>query len=194
MRYYRNDKNETFGIDEEVFIDTPVYGNTEILDSKGLPTGKYKQIGVSNRSAEVIGNIEKTLSTKLIPITVAQYKTLMEPTLAEDIASKLLIIKSEYNKANEFDIAYMSTIFQADKDSQVLITGILAGGAVPVGFTWRDNTNPTNVDVPMTFAEFQGLSQAIVARGQTNWIKYQALKVKVLNAKSKAKLALLVWK
>jgi len=102
-------------------------------------------------------------------------------------------IKASYNSANQLDIDYMSTTFQADKASQDLITGILAGGAVPSGFTWRDNTQPANVDVPMTLAEFQGLSQAIVARGQVNWIKYQGLKAQVDLATTQADLDLIVW-
>jgi len=106
---------------------------------------------------------------------------------------KLSELQTAYNSANQLDIVYMSTPFQADKASQDLITGILAGGAVPSGFTWRDNTKPTNVGVPMTFTEFQGLSQAIVARGQLNWIRYQDLKAQVGLAKKQADLDLIVW-
>jgi len=107
--------------------------------------------------------------------------------------TKLNELQTTYNSANEIDIAYMGTTFQADKQSQDLITAILAGGAVPIGFAWRDNTKPTNVDVPMTFTEFQGLSQAIVSRGQGNWIKYQGLKGQVPLATTQADLDLIVW-
>jgi len=109
------------------------------------------------------------------------------------IKTKISELQTAYNSANETDIVYMSTPFQADKASQDLITGILAGGAVPSGFIWRDNTKPTNVGVPMTFTEFQGLSQAIVARGQGNWIRYQDLKSQVDLAKTQADLDLIVW-
>ncbi len=104
--------------------------------------------------------------------------------------NKLSELEIAYNNANFLDIAYMKTTFQANKKSQDLITGILAGGAVPSNFTWRDKLN---VDVSMTFAEFQGLSQDIVARGQVNWTKFQDLKAKVKLAKKQADLDLVVW-
>ena len=112
------------------------------------------------------------------------------PSFLQRVSAKLSELATSYNNANELDIAYMSTTFQADKKSQDLITGILAGGAVPSGFTWRDKLN---ADIPMTFTEFQGLSQAIVARGQGNWTKFQGLKAKVKLAKKQADLDLILW-
>lgn len=106
------------------------------------------------------------------------------------IKNKLSRLSQAYVNANEADIPYLTTTFQADSYTQTLLTGILAGGAVPTGFTWRDVANN---DVPMTFVELQGLSQAIVARGQVNWTKYQQLKTKIKQAKSKADLDLITW-
>ena len=113
-----------------------------------------------------------------------------EFTLDELKIAKVNELETEKDKANELDIAYMKTTFQADKKSQDLITGILAGGAVPSGFTWRDKLN---VDVAMTFAEFQGLSQALVTRGQVNWVKFQVLKTKISLAKTQAELDIISW-
>ena len=114
-----------------------------------------------------------------------------EFTFTELQTAKISELTAAYNAANETDIAYMNTTFQANKKSQELITGILAGGgAVPSGFTWRDKLN---VDVPMTFADLQGLSQAIVARGQVNWVKYQGLKAKVSLSTTQSDLDTIVW-
>ena len=138
-------------------------------------------------------------SGTVIPSSFTEYtkgsepKELLDALFLMSKPAKLQELETAYSNANFLDIDYMSTTFQADKKSQYLITGILAGGAVPSGFTWRDNTKPTNADVAMTFAEFQGLSQAIVARGQVNWAKYQDLKAQVALATTKADLDLIVW-
>lgn len=104
--------------------------------------------------------------------------------------SKLNELKIAYKEANQADIAYMNTTFQADKDSQDLIVSVLSAGSVPTGFFWLDSLNN---QVPMTYAELQGLSGAILARNQTNFIKYQGLKAKVNSAKTLKTVNSIKW-
>jgi len=111
-------------------------------------------------------------------------------TFTELQTAKLLILETSYNKANELDIAYMSTTFQADKKSQDLIVSVLSAGSVPTGFFWVDKANAR---VAMTFAKLQGLSGAILTRNQVNFVKFQGLKTKAKIATTQAKLDLVVW-
>ena len=148
---------------------------------------QLKKRVVMSGSGYVLFDSKASVKQSEIDIAITKQSELYTKALKDDKLSKLT---TAYNNANELDITYMSTTFQADKKSQDLITGILAGGAVPSGFTWRDKLN---VDVAMTFAEFQGLSQAIVLRGQANWIKCQDLKAQVALAKKQADLDLIVW-
>jgi len=104
--------------------------------------------------------------------------------------AKLSKLETAYNNANELDIAYMSTTFQADKNSQNLIVSVLSAGSVPKGFFWIDKVN---TQIAMTYSQLQGLSGAILGRNQTNFIKFQDLKVKVNLAKKQADLDLIVW-
>lgn len=89
-------------------------------------------------------------------------------------------IKETYDKylATRYaDIAYMNTTFQADADSQALIVSVLSAGSVPSGFFWLDVNNNK---VSMTYADLQGLSAAILARGQVAYANYQAKKAEIL--------------
>jgi len=110
--------------------------------------------------------------------------------IAHLITKKLAELKTSYNKANELDITYMSTTFQADKKSQDLIVYVLSAGSVPTGFFWVDKSN---AQIPMTFAQLQGLSGAILTRNQVNFVKFQGLKTKAKLATAQAKLDLIVW-
>jgi len=99
-------------------------------------------------------------------------------------------MKQHYESANELDIDYLGTTFQADNDSQDLIVKVLSAGDVPVGFFWLDVTNK---QVPMTYLELQRLSGVILSRNQLNFIKYQSLKYNVSIALSVTELDLVVW-
>jgi len=82
-------------------------------------------------------------------------------------------IQAGYDYANALPIDYMATTFQADKDSQDLVVSVLSAGAVPDGFYWLDILNNK---VTMTYADLQGLSQALLMRGQINFATRLALK------------------
>ena len=106
--------------------------------------------------------------------------------------SKLAELKTAYESAISADIAYMNTTFQADQKSQDTITKVLAasGGALPDGFFWLDAANN---QVPMTFADLQGLANAILLRGQQLFAKYQQLKAQVNAATTVAEVGAVVW-
>jgi hypothetical protein len=143
-----------------------------------------------NASAEIIAGVEATHNTSLTEITLADYEALIAPTLAELQSKKQLEIKTAYEADNQADIAYMSTTFQADKDSQNLIVSVLSAGSVPSGFYWLDSLNN---QVSMTYADLQGLSAAILARGQASFVKYQDLKAQVNSATTQDELDLILW-
>jgi len=128
--------------------------------------------------------------TGLVKITKSEFNTMLLPSISELQTAKVNELGIAYNDANELDIAYMKTTFQADKGSQDLIVSVLSAGSVPTGFFWLDKANN---QVPMTYAALQGLSGAILARNQTNFVKFQTLKAKVSTAKTQADLDLIVW-
>jgi len=111
-------------------------------------------------------------------------------TFAELRVVKKQEIKTSYNSANEVDIAYMSTTFQADKDSQDLIARNLSIGSVPNGFYWKDKNNNK---VAMTYVELQGLGSVIQTRSMGNYGKLSTLKAQTKVAKKQADLDVIVW-
>ena len=104
--------------------------------------------------------------------------------------SKLQELKQAYTDASSEDIAYMNTTFQTDTASQNLIVSVLSAGSVPTGFFWLDTANN---QVPMTYAELQGLSGTILVRNQANFIKYQGLKANVAQATTSEAINLIKW-
>ncbi len=144
-------------------------------------------------------NADKTASIgsgTVIPKGFTEYtkgsepKELLDGLFLMTKPTKLQDLETAYNKANELDIVYMNTTFQADTKSQDLIVKVLSAGSVPSGFFWIDKANN---QVAMTYAQLQGLSGAILTRNQTNFIKFQGLKAKVSLAKTQADLDLIVW-
>ena len=143
-----------------------------------------------NVTPEIIAKVETTHKITLTKITLAEYKALIAPTFTQLRTAKKQEIYGAYNNANQLDIAYMTTTFQADKKSQDLIVSVLSAGSVPTGFFWLDKTNN---QVAMTYAQLQGLSGAILSRGQTNFAKLQGLKAKAKLAKTQTALKKVVW-
>ena len=143
-----------------------------------------------NVTSEIIAKVEATHNTTLTEITKADYKAIIAPTFEQLQAKKLQELETVYNKANQEDIVYMSTTFQADKDSQNLIVSVLSAGSVPDGFFWLDSLNN---QVAMTYEDLQGLSAAILARGQANFAKLQDLKTQVSSAMTQDELDIITW-
>ena len=143
-----------------------------------------------NVKAEIIAKVEDIHTTTLTEITQADYEAMIAPTFEDLQISKLSELQTSYTSANQLDIAYMSTTFQADRDSQNMLVSVLSAGNVPDGFFWLDRANN---QVVMTYADLQGLSGAILARSQINFIKYQDLKSQVNAAQTVEELELVVW-
>jgi len=97
---------------------------------------------------------------------------------------------SKYRDANNLEISYMNTLFQADEKSRNKIAQALTAGGVPAGFYWLDKNN---AKVAMSYTEFQGLSSAILDRNQVNFDKLQNLKIQINNATDKSTLATIIW-
>ena len=112
--------------------------------------------------------------------------------LAQAKTAKLVELKTAYEADVNADIAYMNTTFQADQKSQDMITKVLAasGGKLPAGFFWLDALNN---HVPMTFADLQGLANAILLRGQQLFAKYQQLKAQVNAATTPDEVNAITW-
>lgn len=114
--------------------------------------------------------------------------------LATAKATQIALIDSCYAAAEQVDIAYMSTTFQADDASQTLISKVLAalGGTSPAGFAWADKNN---VAVAMTNAQLQGLANAILARNQPLFWHAQNQKatIRAGTTDTVAKVQAVVW-
>ena len=105
-------------------------------------------------------------------------------------AVKLRELEKAYNNANQKDIEYMDTVFQADSRSQNLIVSVLSAGSVPEGFYWLDIDNN---QVSMSYADLQGLSGTILERSQGNFTKLQDLKKQVKDVTTQDDLDSIVW-
>jgi hypothetical protein len=124
------------------------------------------------------------------------------PTAAQLLAAaqqtQLAVMDSAYDIAMQQPVAYMSTTFQADKDSQDLmsraITGLQAivatGGTVPSNFAWYDVSNQP---VTMTLLQLQGLFATGVANVNTLFVYKQTQKATIRAAATVSAVTKIVW-
>jgi hypothetical protein len=118
--------------------------------------------------------------------------------LANAQASQLALIDSAYDTTMQQPVAYMSTIFQADKDSQDLmnraITGlqsiVATGGTVPANFAWYDINNQP---VTMTLLQLQGVFATGVANVNTLFVHKQTQKSAIRAATTVSDVTKIVW-
>jgi hypothetical protein len=147
-------------------------------------------------------NCETGLTTE-VPLTNAELAALPPaPTAAELLAAaqqtQLAVIDSAYDADIQQPVTYMSTTFQADKDSQDLmnraITGLQAivatGGTVPANFAWYDINNQP---VTMTLLQLQGLFATGVANINTLFVHKQAQKASIRAATTVSAVTEIVW-
>lgn len=113
-----------------------------------------------------------------------------EQLLASAQATQIKIIEDAYDLAIQQPVDYLSTTFQADKDSRDLVVASLSAGAVPAGFFWLD---ANNVQVPMTYAQLQGMAGAMLTQGQMAFVKKTSLKAQIRAATTTAAVALVTW-
>lgn len=111
-------------------------------------------------------------------------------TLAQAQVQQIAIIEGDYQSAIQQPVAYMGATFQADENSQTVLTKSLSPCSVPAGFFWLDINN---AQVPMTFQQLQGLAAAMLSQGQTAFAKKTALKQQVRAATSVAAVRAITW-
>lgn len=118
----------------------------------------------------------------------------LPPTAAELLASaqaaQLASLQASYDAAVQVSVSYMGSTFQADYNSQSILTKSLVPGSVPLPFYWlaQDNT-----PVTMTFAQLQGLAGVMLAQGQTAFTNLQTRKAAVRNAATVAAVQAVTW-
>lgn len=110
--------------------------------------------------------------------------------IAEAQSDQLAALTTAYSAAIQMPVAYMSTTFQADESSQLVLTKALVAGSVPAGFFWMDEGN---TQVPMTFAQLKGLAGAMLIQGQAAFVRLQTLKDQVRAAATVADVQAVVW-
>lgn len=112
---------------------------------------------------------------------------------------KVSQLGSDYDAACQASVSYTSEagvqqVYQADTKSQQLLQASIAGLAgaqqTPPGFAWlaEDNT-----PVSFSFADLQGLAQAMYLQGYQAFVKLQQLKNQVSAATSVEEVEALVW-
>ena len=116
--------------------------------------------------------------------------TIRPKTLAEVKATQITMLESAYAEAIQLPVEYMGTTFQADTDSQDMLTKSLVAGSVPNGFYWLD---ATNAQVTMTFAQLQGLAGVMLAQGQAAFSRLQTKKTAVRDAATVSAVRAIVW-
>ena len=112
------------------------------------------------------------------------------PTLEQTQAAQIALITTDYRAAIQADIDYMGATFNADYDTQNLMVSTLSAGQVPSEFFWQDITNS---QIPLTYAQAQGLLLAISERRQLAFNKLQTLKSAIRAAVDADAVALIAW-
>ena len=103
-------------------------------------------------------------------ITLADYLPAhVAVLLAESKTAKLAELKSAFDAENYADIDHDNKTWRADKESQQLLSDVLAPGSVPVGMYWRDAAETQHA---MTFASLQALGRAMLDRGRPKAIRF----------------------
>lgn len=110
--------------------------------------------------------------------------------LADAKTAQIAMLAASYNTSIQQPVSYMSTTFQADSASQQTLTRCLVAGSVPNGFYWLD---AHNAQVPMTFAQLQGLASAMLVQGQTAFARLQTRKASVNGAATVSAVQSVVW-
>lgn len=105
-------------------------------------------------------------------------------------ADKIQVLTTAYETAIQLPVSYLTTTFQADADSQLVLTKTLSAGSVPTGFFWMDSLNN---QVPMTFTQLKGLAAAMLTQGQTAFANLQVKKTAVRAATTASAVAAVVW-
>lgn len=140
-------------------------------------------VGTGANDVTIIDNIKDA------ELAVTAYKD-SQLTLDDIKAKKLLSLRDSYNEEITSNVTYMNTTFQADEYSQSLLAKCLSAGTVPNDFYWLD---VSNTKIPMTFDALQGLSSAILIRGQRSFDNLQTKKAAVKIAGNPTDVEAVTW-
>jgi hypothetical protein len=113
-------------------------------------------------------------------------------------STQIAAIESAYQVAMQQPVAYMNTTFQADKNSQDLMLKSInwlksimdIGETIPADFGWWDTTN---VKVPMTLEQLQGLYVASGNIANSAFTHKQDLKAAIRAATKVTTVTKIVW-
>ena len=130
---------------------------------------------------------------------VQAYGSLVPQDLATVQTAKLADLKDDYDEAIQQPVSYTTKAgimqtFQGDDTAVANLSKMLlafqGAGATPPGFYWvaSDNTQ-----VPFTYADMQGLAQAIGVNALTAFGNLQAKKAAVLAASTSAAVVDITW-
>ncbi len=119
--------------------------------------------------------------------------------LADVRTAKLTDLANSYALATQQSVGFttqagVQKTYQADSQSvsnlQAMLIAFQAAGATPQGFYWvaADNTQ-----VPFTYADMQGLAQAIGAQGAAAFQRLQSLKTQVRSAATYSAIQAVAW-
>ena len=114
------------------------------------------------------------------------------PSLDDIKTARKSLLEADYQLVIQQPVSYMGTTFQTDLDSQNTLSKVLVAlpGATPPGFYWVD---ATNAQVPMTFAQLQGLAGAMMTQGWTAFQKLQTLKASINACTTPAAVDNITW-
>jgi len=110
--------------------------------------------------------------------------------LATAQAEKFAELQAAYDATIYANIEYLDAMFQADEYSQQVLVKSLSGGALYAPDFWQDAANVIHA---VTFAELQGLSGAMLARGKAAFIQLQTRKQQVRSAITTAEVEAVTW-
>ncbi|MFA6903329.1 MAG: DUF4376 domain-containing protein [Gallionellaceae bacterium] len=155
---------------------------------------KYSADGASASRTLDNGSIE---SRRVSAIPASELATAIPadpPTLTDMQATRIALMEAEYQAAITAPVVYMSTTFQADRDSQILLDQAISiytrQGMTPAGFWWKD---AANVHVAMTLAQLQGFGDAIASRVWSSFQTLDARKAAIRAATTVAQVQGVVW-
>ena len=110
--------------------------------------------------------------------------------LSDAKSTKIAELKAAFDAENFADISHDAKIWRADKESQQLLSDVLAPGSVPLGMYWRDTAETQHA---MTFADLQALGRAMLDRGLILDNKFETKKSAVIAAESVAVVNAITW-
>lgn len=146
--------------------------------------GRQNVIVIDDENTEFIAEMEAVLYDPQVHV-ISPFATTEEAA-----AAKFMELQASYEAAITADISYLGAAFQADEYSQQVLVKSLSGGALYAPDFWQDKDNVMHT---VTFAELQGLSGAMLARGKVAYINLQTKKAAVRSATTIQQVEAVTW-